>query len=189
MIYQDTDSFKLKYKLVDASSPIMNTEIPKFDFANPPIDPVVLSQDLVSHMKHFNGIGLSANQMGLPHRCFVMVGEPVYAVFNPVITASSDDEVLMDEGCLSYPGLYVKVKRPSSIRVRFQDPYGDVVVRKFAGMTARVFQHEYEHMEGQRFTDSLSQFALNRAREKQGKILNKVRKQLKNANKQVKKRR
>jgi peptide deformylase len=109
-------------------------------------------------------------------------------VFNPKITATSDDAVLMDEGCLSYPGLYVKVKRPSWIRVRFQDPYGDLVVKKFSGMTARVFQHEYEHMQGERFTDSLSQFVLNRAREKQKKVLNKVRKQLKNANKQVKKR-
>ena len=189
MIEQSGQDFKLKYRLVDASAAVMNNKVQDFDFGDPPLDAVELAQDLVAHMNHFNGIGLSANQLGLPYRCFVMVGEPVYAVFNPKITATSDDAVLMDEGCLSYPGLYVKVKRPSWIRVRFQDPYGDLVVKKFSGMTARVFQHEYEHMQGERFTDSLSQFVLNRAREKQKKVLNKVRKQLKNANKQVKKRR
>lgn len=185
MIEQKTEDFKLKYKLVDASSPVMNAPVSNFDFADPPVDPVELAQDLVAHMNHFSGIGLSANQLGLPYRCFVMVGDPVYAVFNPKITAV-DGEVMMDEGCLSYPGLYVKVKRPESIRVRFQDPYGDIVVKKFNGMTARVFQHEYEHMQGERFTDSLSQFALNRAREKQAKILKKVRRQLKAANQQIK---
>jgi peptide deformylase len=189
MIQQSGQDFKLKYKLVDASVPLLNNPLEDFDFADPPMDPVELAQDLVAHMNHFSGIGLSANQLGLPYKCFVMVGEPVYAVFNPKITAASDDMVMMDEGCLSYPGLYVKVKRPSAIRVRFQDPYGDLVVKKFNGMTARVFQHEYEHMMGERFTDTLSQFALNRARDKQKKILNKVRKQLKNANKQVNKRR
>jgi len=188
MIEQSTQDFKLKYKLVDASASILNNPLEEFDFADPQIDAVELAQDLVAHMNHFSGIGLSANQLGLPHRCFVMVGEPVYAVFNPKITAFSDDEVMMDEGCLSYPGLYVKVKRPSSIRVKFQDPHGHLVVRKFSGMTARVFQHEYEHMQGERFTDTLSQFALNRARDKQKKVLNKVRKQLKNANKQVRQR-
>jgi len=94
----------------------------------------------------------------------------------------------MDEGCLSYPGLYLKVKRPSTIRVRFFDYNGDRHIKKFGGMTARVFQHEFEHMEGLSFTNKVSDFALRRAVEKQNKLLNKVRKQLRDANKKIKKR-
>ena len=183
-----TEDFKLKYKLVDASSSILNNPGAKFDFNDPPTDPVQLSKDLVSHMNHFGGIGLSANQLGLPYRCFVMVGEPIYAVFNPVITGTNSDVEMMEEGCLSFPGLYLRVKRPTMIRVRFQDAFGDQVIRKFNGMTARVFQHEFEHMEGDRFIDHVSDFALQRARTKQEKVLKKVRRQLKNANKQVRQR-
>lgn len=189
MIEQTTEDFKKKYNLVDPTSPIMTNPIPKFDFDNPPVDPVELIQDMVAHMKHFNGIGLSANQLGLPYRCFVMVGEPMYAVFNPVITGTNTDEELMEEGCLSYPGLYLRIKRPTMIRVRFQDPYGDQVIKKFGGMTARVFLHEYEHMEGGCFADHVSQFVLNRAKEKQMKTLTKLRRTLKKANTQQKKRR
>ncbi len=72
------------------------------------------------------------------------------------------------------------------IRCNFQDPYGNSITKRFNGISARIFQHEYEHMQGERFTDSLSQFALNRAREKQAKILKKVRRQLKAANQQIK---
>lgn len=190
MIEQETKiDFEKKYNLVDPNSPIMNNPVPKFDFSNPPVDPIELVQDMVAHMKHFNGIGLSANQLGLPYRCFVMVGEPIYAVFNPVVTGTNSEEVLMEEGCLSYPGLYLRIKRPTMIRVRFQDPNGDQVIKKFGGMTARVFLHEYEHMEGGRFHDHVSQFVLNRAKDKQMKTLTKLRRQLKKANAQQKKRR
>ena len=139
-------------------------------------------------MKHFNGVGIAAPQLGLPYRVFAMNGDPLFVCFNPVITGTSNDEVMMDEGCLSYPGLYLKVKRPSTIRVRFFDYNGDRHIKKFGGMTARVFQHEFEHMEGLSFTDKVSDFALRRAVEKQNKLLNKVRKQLRDANKKIKKR-
>ena len=61
---------------------------------------------------------------------------------------NNEEEVVMDEGCLSYPGVTIKVKRPRFIRVRFQDPYGNVVVKKFDGMASRVFQHELDHLDG-----------------------------------------
>ena len=182
------EAFKKKYNLVSADHKALTTPAEKFNFADPQTDAYELANDLASHMKHFNGVGLAAPQLGLHYRVFAMNGDPLFVCFNPIITATTGDEVLMDEGCLSYPGLYLKVKRPSNIRVRFQDYNGDVHVKKFGGMTARVFQHEFEHMEGQKFTDSVSDFVLRRAVEKQKKILNKVRKQLKEANKQIKKR-
>ena len=91
---------------------------------------------------------------------------------------------MLDEGCLSWPGLYLKVKRPSLIRVRVQDYQGYTHVKKFSGISARCFQHEFEHLEGGKFIDHVSQFALNRARTAQEKLLKKVRRGLKNAAKQ-----
>jgi peptide deformylase len=180
------EAFKKKYNLVDANAKVLRTPAEKFNFADPQMDAYELANDLASHMKHFGGVGLAAPQLGIPIRAFVMNGDPLYVVFNPVITGSHPDEVLMDEGCLSFPGLYLKIKRPSTVRVRFQDYNGDTHVKKFGGMTARVFQHEYEHMIGEVFVDHVSDFARNRAIDKQRKLLNKVRKQLKQANKQIK---
>ena len=72
----------------------------------------------------------------------------------------------MDEACLSFPGLQLKVKRPASIRVRFQDPYGNWITRQFAGMSARVFLHEYDHLFGVDFTDKVSKLKLDMAKKK-----------------------
>ena len=131
-------------------------ELEDFDFKNPQIDPVDLSQSLVSLMRKEMGYGLAANQVGLPLKMFVLDGEPAYAVFNPRITYFGEEEILLEEGCLSYPGLALKIKRPRFIRVRFRDPYGDYVTKQFDGITARVFQHEFDHINGVDFTQKVS---------------------------------
>ena len=131
-------------------------ELEDFDFKNPQIDPVDLSQSLVSLMRKEMGYGLAANQVGLPLKMFVLDGEPAYAVFNPRITYFGEEELPLEEGCLSYPGLALKIKRPRFIRVRFRDPYGDYVTKQFDGITARVFQHEFDHINGVDFTQKVS---------------------------------
>jgi len=169
--------FKKKYNLISPTDSLLATKLERFDFSNPPIDPIELGSDMIKHMRHFNGIGLSANQLGLPYRVFVMEGEPAFVCYNPTITAVSGDPVLLDEGCLSFPGLYIKKKRPPLIRVRFQDPYGNPCVKRFSGMTARIFLHEQEHMDGENFLEGMSQFELERAKERQRKLLRKVKRQ------------
>ena len=131
-------------------------------------------------MRYFGGIGLSANQLGLPYRVFVMEGDPGFVCFNPTITAYAGELVNLDEGCLSYPGLYVKKKRRGLIRVRFQDPYGNPCVKKFSGMSARIFQHEMEHMEGELFIDSVSDFKLKSAMKKRKILKRKVERRQRN---------
>ena len=170
--------FKKKWNLVPTNDPLLSTKLENFDFKNPPVDPVELVEDMLGHMRHFGGIGLSANQLGLPYRVFVTEGDPGFACFNPRITAFAGDEVLMDEGCLSYPGLYIKKKRPEMIRVRFFDPYGNPVVKRFNGMTSRIFQHEMEHMEGENYLDGVNNLVLQRAKRKQELLLRKVRRQV-----------
>ena len=143
-----------------------NKDLEKFDFNNPQIDPVDLSQSLVKLMRKEMGYGLAANQVGLPLQMFVLEGEPAYAVFNPRITYFGEEEILLEEGCLSYPGLSLKIKRPRFMRARFQDPYGDFVTKQFDGITSRVFQHEYDHINGVDFTQKVSKLKKNMAMKK-----------------------
>ena len=171
--------FKKKYNLVAANDEILNTPLENFDMKNPPVDPEELAKELVGHMRHFGGIGLSANQLGLPYKVFTMEGDPAFVCFNPRITAYAGEEVAMDEGCLSYPGLYIKKKRPEIIRCRFFTPNGNSVVRKFTGMSSRIFQHEMEHMEGGNFLEGISKLKLDMAKKRQEKLLRKVQKQRK----------
>ena len=148
-------------------------ELESLDFKNPQVDPVNLSASMVSLMRKEVGYGLSANQIGLPLKMFVIEGEPAYAIFNPRITYYGDEDVLLEEGCLSYPGLALKIKRPRFIRVRFQDPYGDFVTKQFDGISSRVFQHEFDHSEGVDFISRVSKLkrdmAIKKWRKKYGR--------------------
>jgi peptide deformylase len=161
----------MKYELVDSKHPLLKTELEPFDFRNPPIDPTELARNLVETMKHHNGYGLSANQVGLPYRVFVMIGEPNYACFNPKITAYGEEELPLEEGCLSFPGLIVKVKRSRHIRVRFQTPNGEMATRQFTGMTARIFQHELDHLNGKLFFERAHPFHREKAFKKMKKMI------------------
>jgi peptide deformylase len=138
------------YDLVHYRDPILHSPIPPFDFTNPPTDPSILGQNLYETMVAHNGIGLSANQCGLPYRVFVMVApdDKYIACFNPKIVDFSEEKLYLDEGCLSYPGLFVKIKRPKIIKVRYTQSDGETVTRKFDGMSSRCFQHELSHLDG-----------------------------------------
>ena len=129
-------------------------------------------------MRYYGGIGLSANQLGLPYRVFVMEGDPGFVCFNPRITAKAGEDVLLEEGCLSYPGLYIKKKRPAMIRCNFQDPFGNSITKRFTGISSRIFQHEYEHLEGENFLDGVSRLQLDNARRKQRNLLRRVKREV-----------
>jgi peptide deformylase len=144
--------------IVLAGSQELHTVTPKFDFQNPPTDPVKLADTLARAVIEHNGLGLAANQLGLPYRAFVIKSNPVIAVFNPIIVDASTEKVYLEEGCLSYPGLAIKVKRPKKIKVRYTQPNGEVVTKVFEGLTARIFQHEMDHLDGISHIDRASLF-------------------------------
>ena len=106
-------------------------------------------------MLAYEGLGLSANQVGVPYRVFVLWSNPTMVCFNPRIVGYEGSEIYFSEGCLSCPNLYVKIKRPSYVRVRYQKPNGETVTDKLMGMTARIFQHELDHLDGIVFIDRL----------------------------------
>ena len=115
-----------------------------------------LSRVLIDNMIHHNGIGISANQIGIWERAFAMVRDlennEIIVCFNPRIIKSYSEEVEMEEGCLSYPELFLKIKRPDKIVVKYEDEDKKTHKLKLQGLASRVFQHEYDHMEGIDFT-------------------------------------
>ena len=131
-----------------------------------------LENNMIDFMLANRGIGLAANQIGIAKRVFVMgsnniEGFPVpFAVFNPVIKEASSELVLDEEGCLSYPGLFLKLKRPSWIVAEYQDSEGNTKEIRADGYLAKCFQHEYDHLNGVCFVDRVSQMKLNLAMKK-----------------------
>ncbi len=146
--------------------------------------PEQVSKNMFDTLKKDGGIGLAGPQIGLLKKIFIMdttllleddpLLQKVEQVFaNPKILEVSDDQVIYNEGCLSIPGIYKDLYRPAKIRVRYQNLSFNTIEEELEGMPARIFQHEYDHLEGILFIDKLS--ALQR-KLISGK-LNKIRKQ------------
>lgn len=157
--------------IVKFPDPILLTPTAPFDFSNPPVDPHNLVQDMLKTMVDNNGVGLSANQVGLPYKVFVMRGVDFnYACFNPKIVSYGDQQLLMEEGCLSYPGLIIKIKRPTEVRLRFQTASGGIDTKTFNGLTARIVQHEMDHLDGVAFYNRATRFHRDQAMRRRGKF-------------------
>lgn len=152
--------------LVPSDDPILKTKLERFDFENPPDDPVKIAVDLTESMLAHGGIGLAANQIGLPYRVFVIAANPVLCCFNPVIVDQTTEQIELEEGCLTFPNLVLPVKRSKVIKVRYFEPNGEVVNTKFIGMTARIFQHETDHINGILFTEYVGPVKLALAKAK-----------------------
>ena len=120
------------------------------------LDRSELAQTLVESMLHHRGVGLSANQIGINERAFAMVSDietmQVIVVFNPKIIKEYNKKETMEEGCLSYPETFLQIERPYSIVVKFEDEDKKVHKIKMEGLMARIYLHEYDHMEGINFT-------------------------------------
>ena len=151
-------------KLVEANDPVLLNPCEKFDFNNPPFDPIQFAHDLVRTLYEYNGIGLSANQVGVPYQVFALRAVPEnFVCYNPRIVMPSEETITLEEGCLTYPGLFVKIKRPRHVKVRFQMPNGETRTETFTGMSARAFQHEMDHMEGKIFYNQASKYHKDQA--------------------------
>jgi len=160
-------------RLLMQVAPFIDDTLKEFDFK----DRLDLSKVMYDTMVKYGGLGLSANQVGLPYRMFVMGGHPqiengkVRSVFNPLINDVSKETVNFKEGCLSFPFLFLSINRPKWCSVKYTDQHGKEIEETLHGMSARVFQHENEHMNGYVFTDLVSKFKLERAKEARKKML------------------
>ena len=161
-------------KLIEAENPMMKVRL---SGCSDDLDRDEIEEKLFDSMKHYQGIGLSANQIGIMERAFVMYSDvkkrETITCFNPEIVTQSDTEIIMDEGCLTFPGLWLKVKRPDSIEVQYEDKTGEMQHQAMFGLECRIFLHEYDHMEGMDFTQKVSKIKLNRALKRKSKMMKK----------------
>ena len=135
---------------------ILRTKTADFDFSkNGKKDIDELIKKMKNAMLKANGIGLSANQIGLDIKMFVCRIPKIksHVIFNPKITKFSDKKTIMEEGCLSVPGLYGLVERPESVALKGYNRYAKPITVKADGLLARVFQHEIDHLNGILFID------------------------------------
>lgn len=156
------------YDLVPETDPILHAPVAEFDFSNPPIDPMELTKNLATTMLAKRGVGLAANQCGLAHRVFVYQEEESgipRVAFNPKITTQSGEQ-LSEEGCLSFPGLGLKVKRAQAVTLVAQDENGETFEKVLGGRDAIVAQHETDHLNGITFTKKVSRLKLDMARKR-----------------------
>ena len=161
------------YKLINNESKTLKTATDSFDFDNPIVEPKKFAKYLAETMIENKGLGLSAPQCGF-NTSVLVIGDPrdkdsIMGIFNPTIVNYSKEQILMYEGCLSFPGLLIKIKRPEEVRVRFQDMNGAVVTRKFTGVSGRAVQHEYDHLLGILFQKKAHRIHLEAAKRKQKK--------------------
>jgi peptide deformylase len=161
--------------LYDDNYSMLCDEIP--ECIEPLPNPIMsnLIKRLKMTMKLYGGVGLSANQCGVYERVFVIGTDQFQmACINPKVLEVSDNIDKSSEGCLSSPGLYLKVPRPASIHAEFIDEHGNVQRMWLDGITARCYLHELDHLNGIRFLDKVGPVALSQARRKQIKIIKKV---------------
>ena len=164
------------YELLESGHPTLS--VPVTEVTDNQEGREQIQQDLVDKMRAKNGLGLSAPQIGVRARVFVMYADvkekEILCCFNPKILTFSEEQVLMSEGCLTWPGLWLKVRRPEGIEVTYEGVKGELHEKAMFGLEARVFQHEMDHMEGTDFTKRVSKLKLDRAK----KRLRKVQKRL-----------
>ena len=165
--------YYMNMKLVEQTDPILRKICTPFDFNEPVMDPYELAEGLHEIRRKDGGIGLAAPQVGIDTMALVIgmgnlqsEGAEDYdqVFFNPVITSTEGKETYMIEGCLSYPGLFVKVKRPETIELYWETEEGTGCDEKFDGITARILQHEIDHLNGITFLKRANRFHLEQAR-------------------------
>ena len=156
----------MNLELVKNTDPVLKQLAEPFDFENPQYDPEELAIALVDCMTRNGGIGLAAPQVGISLRVFAMASDPAFVCFNPKIVMPSEETVLLDEACLSFPGLVIKIKRPKHVRFRFNGPDGETYTKTFTGMTARCVYHEVDHLDGRTFDTLANKIHLDVAKKK-----------------------
>lgn len=158
--------------LYNEKNPMLASRMPEFDVANPPCNIIEFANQMLYTMNHYGGVGLAAPQCGFPYRMFVMVGGIV--CINPVIVRTSSNASFVKEGCLSFPGLYLGINRPESITIKYTNEFGQRIEATWSGATARVAQHEFDHLEGRVFTKLVGSLTLQMAQKKRKKLFKKI---------------
>ena len=158
--------------LIKYPNEFLERKVKDVDLENPGFDPVELKKEMVDFMIANNGIGLSANQIGLDAKVFVM-GDSVEnstMCINPTVlqyTSDTQDDI---EGCLSFPNVFVKIKRPKEILAEWYNENLEKQTVKIEGYSAKCYLHELDHLLGITFKDRASKLKWDMAQKKARKL-------------------
>jgi peptide deformylase len=158
-------------KLHKEDDPVLKQKAENWDFKNH-VNAAVIEREMLELMRASNAIGLAGNQVGLLRRVFVMKladGREI-GCFNPWIMIGDNDLISGEEGCLSFPNLWLKVERHNKSTAAYLDNTGKQCIIELEGIDSRCFQHELDHLDGVTFTEHVSNLKLQMARKKQRKL-------------------
>ena len=145
----------MQKKIVAYPNPVLREKAKEITEITP--DLLQLAEDMIETMKKGDGVGLAANQVGEAKRIIVVnLGKEAGVFINPKIVKTSKKKQILEEGCLSFPGVYFKIKRPEKVEVEFLNEKGESMKIEAKELLACVFQHEIDHLDGILFIDRLS---------------------------------
>ena len=160
-------------KLIKSPDPWLSKSLKAFNYSR--LDAESISKEMIRLMIEEGGIGLSANQVGIEGRIFVMLphlleDKSPLTIINPEILSITEDAEIMPEGCLSHPDLFLQVRRPKGLFAKYFDINNKECIIELYDIDARCFLHEYDHLQGIEFTERVSKLKLDRAKKKRQKL-------------------
>lgn len=153
-------------KIVKWPDPILLKPCQPWDYENPPHVVDFLMADMIETMAKSGGIGLAANQVGIPFRVIAMhvqETDEYITLFNPEIVSASELQYIAMEGCLSFPGVVLDISRPKTVVVTYRDHHNQPHTRTFTEIDAKCLLHEMDHLDGKTFKDYVSQLKYDMA--------------------------
>ena len=142
----------MKLKIIQVGNSILRKESKRISKIDDSIR--TLCYDMIETMYANDGVGLSAPQVGILKRIVIMDESGTPRVFiNPEIRSTSEERCRMKEGCLSVPNVFLSILRYDSIHIRYRDIEGKPQYETFTDLSARILQHEMDHLDGLIFTD------------------------------------
>ena len=168
------ESINWNNDLVNANHPALHTPATIDPFETDLVWQTI-ELEMFNLMEERIGIGLAAPQLGNPVKMFVMKHSELgnIGVYNPEILFQSEETVSIEEGCLTFPGLFFHVTRPEAVQVKFYDKRNKEQILELDGMDSRCFQHETDHLHGVLNLSYISDFKLQRAIKKRDKLIKK----------------
>ena len=156
--------------LIKPTNPVLRQQTTDFDASEIGVETTALSEKLFEILDATNGIGLASPQIGIGRSMFVISIDGIRKVFiNPTVLSTSESMSAQDEGCLSLPGLTLRISRPTEVTVMWLDENGNQQVADLQGLWARCWLHEYDHLKGILIDDRVSRLELDIARRKLAK--------------------
>ncbi|MBN2363439.1 peptide deformylase [candidate division WOR-3 bacterium] len=142
-------------KILHYPDPVLKTKTPDVESFDSDLKEII--ENMVPVMKELDGVGLAANQVGILKNIFIVQipKKELLVAVNPRIISFSDEEFLMEEGCLSLPGVYIEIARPKTVTLEAYDAEGNKFVLEGKNLLARAFCHETEHLKGKVILDHL----------------------------------